>query len=390
MATSQASQQPPSKQAEKKFLESFGKEFGEHALVDTSVPETYDVVSTGSLDLDLAFGVGGWVIGRIGELYGPPGIGKTTLMLYSVAAAQRQYPKRKVAWIDMEGTFDLAWAAQHGVELGDRFFIYTPESAEDVADALKRMIRSGLFVMIVIDSIGAMIPEAEKEKDADEATVAIQAKIVTRMLKIAGPELRKHGAALVCINQLRANISGFGKETQTGGGWLLRYCTTHKVELKKSDSDHRAKIDGKDQSVGHPIKAFVERNKVAPPNKTANFSLFHTYSEKFGNPGIDRADEAVTVGLRLKIIGQSGAYYDIPVLGERVNGKDRLLDAVRANPEVIDHIREQGLAILAGDVIVDQDTDPLDEEGEAKEALDLAGLKGSGLFANTTAGSKGD
>ena len=392
MATSKAHQKPPSKQAEAKFMEKFGKQFGGDALVDTSKAEHYEVIPTGSIDLDLALGVGGWVIGRITEVYGQPGIGKTTLMLYAVAEAQRKYPKRKIAWIDMEGTFDLAWAAMHGVILGDRFHVYTPDSAEDVADALKEMIRSGLYVMVVVDSIGAMIPEAEKEKDADEATIALQAKIVTRMLKIAGPEIRRHGVALVCINQLRANISAYGKDTQASGPWYLRFCTTHKIELKSGGESIRTKVDEDAQrNVGHPIAALVERNKVAVPNKRAKLTLFHTWSEKYGNPGIDRADEAVTIGLRYKIIPQRGGNYDLPLTDLTVKGRPNLVDAMREHPETIDFIREQALAIVSGEIVMDGDTDPLDEEGEAKEEATgmeaLAGA-GSGLFANSVEGTK--
>ena len=402
MAASKVTTPTGIKAAEKKFNERFSKMFGEGSLVDTSAKEVYEVIPTGSITLDRALGVGGWVIGRISELYGQDGIGKTTLALYAVAEAQKKYPKHKVGWIDMEGTLDLTWAAMHGVELGPRFIVYTPESAEDVADAQKEMIRSGLFIFIVVDSIGAMIPESEKEKDADEVVMARQAQIVTRMLKIAGPECRKHGVALLVINQLRANLTGFGKATKTGGGWLLRYCTTHKVELKRTDTKYTASVQGiSDQEVGHQIRANVERNKVAPPHKRAVFSLFHTYSSKYGNPGIDRVDEAVTVGIAMHVIQKGkGSWYVAPITGEPVNGAAKLIEAVRAEPKALEWIRSQVLAATASEVLdpEEADTDPIDETGEAKEGDEGSAKKapakkaaakkspapisgGSGLFA---------
>src|SRR5690606_17009642 len=154
----------------KRFEERFSKSFGAGTLQRSAEVNPYEVISTGSLTLDYCLSVGGYVEGRLVEIWGPDGVGKTTLSLIGLAEAQRKHPDKMVAFIDMERKFDKAWAASHGVDL-ERLYLYSPETAEDVADALKELCNSGLVSMVVLDSVGAMIPEKEIEKGADEATM---------------------------------------------------------------------------------------------------------------------------------------------------------------------------------------------------------------------------
>lgn len=358
------------------FLERFTKTHGD--VVDYTDDETthYEFISTGSLSLDWAMG-GGYVEGRITEVWGGDAIGKTTLVLQGMREAQRKHPDKLVAFIDMEGTFDRAWAVLHGVNVSkSALFLVTPESAEDVADQVKDCIRSGLFSMVVLDSIGAMIPEAEKEKDADEAVVAIQAKIVTRMVKIAAVEARKTQTAVILINQVRANISAYGKATQTTGGFALKHCSTHKIEVKMGGEKMRVRMDGEDRVVGHPIAAMLERNKITSPFQRASFNLFHTASDKYGPPGIDRAADAYAIGIKTKVIEAKGAWYTLPN-GERFNGKEAVVEALRVNPDWIDELREEALKSVSLKPVdgMDEEIDSVDPEtgeilgGEAREGL---------------------
>ena len=361
-----------------KFDAAFQKDYGEGTLTSDEI-RPYEVIPTGSLALDFALGVGGWVLGRESEIWGIDAVGKTTLIIQSVREAQRKFPDRLVFWVDAEHTFDKPWARLHGVDLA-RLRVFAPESAEDVADAVKDAVRSDLFVMVVVDSIGAMIPEAEKEKDADGVVMAAQAKIVTRMVKIAAVECFKHNAALVLINQVRANVSGFGKATMTGGGWALRHSTTHKIELKRTDKAFKINQEGKEQEVGHEVACLVERNKVAPPRKRASFVLFHTPTSKYGPAGFDRADEVATMGIKTGVIAQSGAWYTFGTTGERVQGRDAVVDALRAmGQEHMDEIREQVLATIADQIVTGADVEvDLDEDAD----MDLTHLVegGTGLY----------
>ena len=335
-----------------KFVEKFEKSFGTGTLKQTSASNPYEVLSTGSLSLDYALGVGGYVEGRIVEIWGPEGVGKTTLCLMAVAEAQKKHPDRRAAWVDMEQVFDERWAEAHGVDLS-RLLLFTPSSAEDVADAVKEFLSSGLFSMVVLDSVGAMIPEKEKEKDADEATVAIQAKIVTRMVKIAAVAARENNATFVIINQVRAQIS-FRGGTTTGGGFALKHASSFKLKLARTGTTpFKDKIDGEDRTVGHEIKVKIERNKVAPAYREATLVLFNQPS-KYGPVGIDRVDEAVTLGIKTGVIKASGAWYDVPGIPDRVNGRDAIVRALRDNPKATEAIRTEVLKTREHEIIVDE------------------------------------
>lgn len=336
-----------------KFLTGFEKAFGKETLVvaEKDADKPYEVISSGSMDIDDASGVGGYVRGRLIEIWGNEAAGKSTLALMAVAEAQKAYPNLHTGWIDMEHVFDKPWARDHGVDL-TRHHIFTPDSAEDVADAMKELLMSGLFSMVVLDSIGAMLPEAEKEKDADKAVMAAQAKIVTRMVKIAAVVAYQTGAIPLFINQVRANL-GYGADTMTGGGFALKHATTMRLKVSRTSSDpFKAPVNGKTEIVGHEIKVNFERNKVSSPHRTATLSLFNYPTEKYGPIGLDKVDEAVTVGIRRGAIEQNGGWYILPT-GEKVNGRDAVVEALRADPTVVDLVRERVIALNAAEVIID-------------------------------------
>lgn len=335
-----------------KFEQRFAKSFGDDALKRSSKINPYEVISTGSLTLDYRLTVGGYVQGRLVEIWGSDGSGKTTLALMGIAEAQKKHPGKMAGFIDMEQKMDKAWAIAHGVNL-DLLYHYIPQSAEDVADAMKEMLRSGLFSMVVLDSIGAMIPEAEKEKDADASAMGKQAGIITRMVKIAAVEATQSDSVVVLVNQVRANLS-YGSDTVTGGGFALKHVTTMKFKLKRTGTPpYKVKIGTEDRVVGHEIAIDIQRNGVGPAYRSAIVSLFHTSTEKYGPIGIDRADEATTLGIDTKVIQRAGAWYTLPG-GKRANGRDLVVDALRDDPVLLDAVQTAVLASVSGEISEDE------------------------------------
>ena len=351
------------------FEERFKKSFGEGTLERSDVINPYEVISTGSLALDYALGVGGFVEGRLNEIWGPEGIGKTRILLLHLAAAQRKHPEKYVALIDVEQKVDKKWAADHGVDL-TRFYLYHPKVAEDVADALKDMIRSGIMSAIGLDSIGAMVPKAEVDKNADESAMGKQAGIITRMVKIATAEAPQYGVAVTFINQVRANLA-YGADTTTGGGFALKHATTHKLKVKRtSTTPFKAKVNGEEVIVGHEIAVVVERNGVAPAYRTATLVWYNQDTEKYGPMGIDVADEAFTLGLRTRVIRQAGAYYDMPD-GHRYQGREAAVAAIRGDLTLQEDIREKVLATVASTIREEEETSEETQEDGPVDTTDV-------------------
>jgi recombination protein RecA len=347
----------------RKFEDSFGKAFGKDAISRSDKITPYEVISTGSVVLDYATGVGGLVEGRLHEYWGPDSIGKTTVAMQGIREAQVKHPDKMTAWLDVEARLDKSWAKAQGIDL-KRMYLIEPDNAEEVADQMKMLVTSGFISMVVLDSIGAMIPEAEKEKDADQAVVALQAQRVTRMVKIAAPEARKSGICVLLINQVRANVSGYGKATTTGGGFALRHVTTMKMEFKRTATGvYKAQIDGEEEEVGHELAIKIERNSVAPKGRTAIINLFNQASKKYGPRGVDKAKEATTIGLKTKppVIVRSGAWYTLPEAwgqDKPLQGEDAVVDYLREHPEHLDDLRLRIIATRSDEVQVEDISEP--------------------------------
>jgi recombination protein RecA len=332
----------PSKRAVAQFEEAFTKKYGEDTMSTPDINDAYEIISTGSLALDDAVGVGGLVEGKITEIWGKPGVGKSTLCLMLAAEAQRKHPDKLIAWVDMEHAFDVKWAAAHGIRL-DQFKHIVPKSAEDVADVMKDIAMSGLFSLVVLDSIGAMIGEKDIDRKAEDASVAVVPKIVTRMVEILAVKAAITSTTVVLINQVRANITAYGADTRTGGGFALEHSSTMKLYVQRTGTPpFTDKIDGEDRVVGHELRVKIERNRVAIPLRTATLTLFNQPS-KWGPVGIDLADEAFTVGYARGIIGLEKTTYILPT-GERCVGRPKTVTALRDNPEAVSMIRNEVLA----------------------------------------------
>src|SRR5690606_4548605 len=239
----------------------------------------------------------------------------------------------------------------HGVDL-ERLWLYRPNTAEDVADALKMLLVEGDVSIVVLDSIGAMLPSAELETDAKDSAMGKFAGIITRMVKIAAPSAAQAGAVVIFINQVRANL-GYGPDTTTGGGFALKHSTTMKLRLKRTNTPPlKVKMNGEERVVGHEIAVDIQRNGVAPAYRTAIFPLINITTDKYGPIGIDQTDEAATLGIETKVIERSGGWYTLPG-GERVQGRDAVVEALRNDPVLRDSIRTAVLA-KASESITDE------------------------------------
>lgn len=367
---------PPSKKAAaaaasdaalNKWLAKMDTSYGEGVFQQMEESAPYEVVSSGSLALDFSLGVGGLIAGRTYELWGTEHSGKTTLSFLLSAMHQRAHPTKRTAYIDMEHRADKSWAKAWGVDT-TRMFLVRPNSAEEVADLLKDTLRSGFFSFVVVDSVGAMIPEKEMDKDAEESAMGRKAQVVTRMVQIASVEADKSGTTVLYINQVRANFA-YGGDTTTPGGFALKHATTARLKIKrKSGSDIKMKVDGEELVVGYTVSVRIERNSVAPAYKTAEFVIITQPTTTHGPVGVDSADEALTLGLRTKVLQQGGAWITDTTSGERWNGRDATLKGLRADPVAVERIRIAALATVA-DQITEERT------GEAAEPDAPTGLR---------------
>lgn len=361
----------PKKKAEKApppnsmgaLLTNLQKRYGERVVRRDAVIH-YEVISTGSLTLDLALRVGGWVLGRMHELVGPEGVGKTTLMISTMVEAQKKFPGYAVGYIDMEQTFDYAWAEANGLDTSpERFVHMQPDDSEDVADMLAQMAETQLFRFIAIDSIGAMESREAFEKDAFEKVMGRNAQVITRMVKRCAVLCRRNKVAVVMVNQYRANLSGLGSDISAGPK-AMKYSTTTKVEMAYTGEEtikYRIPGDKDDSVIGRMARARVTRNKVAVQGKSAEFYIINYDTPEYGPVGIDRADEAITVGVATEVIRQAGAWYYVPTesnkAGEsRFQGREKVAQHLRSSPDDLELVRVKAIATMAGDVREETET----------------------------------
>jgi recombination protein RecA len=340
-----------SKAALRAFETRFAKEFGEGKLIRPGT-RTRDVVSTGSPLLDRALGVGGFIVGRCYESWGPPSLAKTTMACIYAAEHQKAYPDRMIGWLDVEHSFDEDWAKAHGVDM-DRIYIVQPKSAEEVADQIRRFLDSGLFSFLNVDSIGALIAKKEIEKDAEEMVVGVIAKIVTRMIRMAAPSAAEHNTTFHVINQARANISAYGPDTTTGGGFALSHSSTAQLHHKPTGAELAIGSGKTREIVGKTFSILVAKNKVAPPLRTAQVTLANQVTAEYGPIGLDRASEAFELADKMQLFtAREGSWYTLPD-GTRHNGGEATKIHLRANPKAIEQVRELALKAIAHTVVED-------------------------------------
>lgn len=345
------------------FREDMIKTYGEQRVSRRDQVKPYDVIPTGSLSLDYALRVGGWVRGRCSEIVGIEGVGKTTLAISSMASAQKVCPDLAVGYIDMEQTFDWDWAETNGLDTSDeKFFHVYPDNSEDVSDQISSMCRSGLFSLIVVDSIGGMESKRAFDKQAEEDIMGKNAQVITRMVKKIAPVIRQENVGVIFINQYRANLSGMGGDISAGPK-ALKYATSAKVEMRNTGETPLYITENSDKvAVGRLIAARVSRLKVGAPGKKAEFWIINQLTEEYGPIGIDRADEAVTIG-KLSGVIQGTSWLTLPN-GEKFQGAAKVKDYLRANPDIMESIRVAAVETLSDSIIPNIETSFEEEDND--------------------------
>ena len=333
------------------------KDYGKGTIMrlgdDISV--NVEALSTGSLTLDLALGIGGVPKGRIIEIYGPEASGKTTLALHVVASAQRE--GGDAAYIDVEHALEPAYAKALGVDI-DSLLISQPDTGEQALDIAESLVRSGAIELVVIDSVAALIPRAELDGEVGEVTVGALARLMSQAMRRLAGIISKNNCTVIFINQLRQKIGVmYGNPETTPVGLALKYYSSVRLDVRRTEI---LKVNG--VMVGNRTKVKVVKNKVAPPFREAEFDIM--YGE-----GISRLGEVVDVGIELDIIDKAGAWFT--VCGQRVQGKDAVKKYLAENPDKCAEVEEQikqNFHKLAGT----KDITSSSASSDAKTAVDVS------------------
>jgi recombination protein RecA len=332
------------KKALETTLANIQKRYGEGAVMKLGQVGhlNVNVISTGSLALDIALGVGGIPRGRVTEVYGPESSGKTTLCQHIIAEAQKA--GGVAAFIDVEHALDPAYAARCGVDV-EELYISQPDTGEQALEIAEALVRSGAVDVIVIDSVAALVPQAEIEGDMGDATMGRQARLMSQALRKLSGAIKASNTAMVFTNQLRMKIGVmFGNPETTTGGMALKFYSSVRLDLRRIQS---LKTSG--EVIGSRVRGRVTKNKVAPPFKVAEFDILY-------EQGISREGEVLDLGVEQEVIDKRGSYYSYGEtrLGQ---GRENAKEFLRENPEVAlgieNHIRENvGLSPLRhGDVL---------------------------------------
>jgi recombination protein RecA len=302
------------------------RQFGKGAIMklgEAGVPKDLPVVSSGSLGLDIALGIGGVPRGRVIEIYGPESSGKTTLALHIVAEAQK--PGGMGAYIDAEHAMDLSYAKKLGVNT-DELLISQPDHGEQALEIAETLVRSGAIDVLVIDSVAALVPKAEIEGEMGDSHMGLQARLMSQALRKLTATIARSMTVVIFINQIRMKIGVmFGNPETTTGGNALKFYASVRMDIRRIG----ALKDG-DNVIGGRVRVKVVKNKVAPPFKEAEFDLLY-------GTGISRDGEIVDLGSELGVVEKSGAWYSYG--GERIGqGREAAKSFLKEHPETANDI----------------------------------------------------
>ncbi len=305
------------------------RQFGKGAVMrlgDTSISRDVMTVSTGSLGLDIALGIGGLPRGRVTEIYGPESSGKTTLALQVIAESQRQ--GGCAAFVDAEHALDPIYAAKLGVNVDD-LLVSQPDTGEQALEIADMLVRSGAVDTLVIDSVAALTPKAEIEGDMGDSHVGLQARLMSQALRKLTANIKRSNTLVIFINQIRMKIGVmFGSPETTTGGNALKFYASVRLDIRRIGS-----IKKGDEVVGNETRVKVVKNKMAPPFKQAEFEIL--YGE-----GASRLGEVIDLGVKVGLIEKSGAWYSCG--GTRIGqGKDNARTYLKENPELARELEDK-------------------------------------------------
>ena len=307
-------------------LSQIEKQFGKGSIMkmgDAEVDKAIAVVSTGSLGLDMALGVGGLPRGRVVEIYGPESSGKTTLTLQVIANIQKL--GGTAAFIDAEHALDPQYAQRLGVDTSE-LLLSQPDNGEQALEIADMLVRSASVDCVVIDSVAALTPKAEIEGEMGEPQMGLQARLMSQALRKLTANIRRSNTLVIFINQIRMKIGVmFGNPETTTGGNALKFYASVRIDIRRIGSIKRG-----EEVIGNETRVKVVKNKVAPPFKTADFDILY-------NEGISRQGEIIELGVLHRIVEKSGAWYAYK--GEKIGqGKDNTREFLRENPAMADEI----------------------------------------------------
>jgi recombination protein RecA len=348
------------KQALEAALAQIDKNFGKGSIMRLGAAErTMDIaaISTGSLGLDIALGIGGLPKGRVVEIYGPESSGKTTLTLQVIAEAQKK--GGICAFIDAEHALDPVYAKKLGVKVED-LLISQPDTGEQALEIADTLVRSGAVDVLVVDSVAALTPKAELEGEMGDALPGLQARLMSQALRKLTASISKSGTMVIFINQIRMKIGiMFGNPETTTGGNALKFYSSVRLDIRRIGT-----IKERDEPVGSQTRVKVVKNKVAPPFKQVEFDIM--YGE-----GISKAGELVDLGVKANIIEKSGAWFSFE--GNRIGqGRENTKEFLKQNPKIADKI-EKAIRANAG-LIVDKMLAEPDKGEDDDETPDADGV----------------
>ena len=317
------------KQALAAALTQIERQFGKGAIMrmgDRRAADGVQVVSTGSLTLDAALGIGGLPRGRVVEIYGPESSGKTTLTLHAIAECQKA--GGTTAFVDAEHALDPAYAEKLGVNVED-LLVSQPDNGEQALEITDMLVRSGAVDMVVVDSVAALTPKAEIEGDMGDTHVGLQARLMSQALRKLTANINRSNCMVVFINQIRMKIGVmFGSPETTSGGNALKFYASIRLDIRRIGALKRG-----DEIVGNQTRVKVVKNKMAPPFRQAEFEIL--YGE-----GISREGELIDLGVKFNFVDKAGAWYSYN--GERIGqGKENVRQFLKENPDIADAIYKQ-------------------------------------------------
>ena len=359
MMSAQQASQADREKALQSALDNIQRTFGKGAVMklgDDNAMLNIEAISTGSMSLDIATGIGGVPRGRIVEIYGPELSGKTTLTLHIIAEAQKN--GGRAAFIDAEHALDPEYARNLGVDV-DELLVSQPDYGEQALEIAEMLVRSGAIDVIVVDSVAALVPKHEIDGAMGEATVGMQARLMSQALRKLAGVINKTNTTIIFINQLREKIGVmFGNPETTTGGRALKFFSSMRIDVRRVES-----IKSGDQVLGNRTRAKIVKNKVAPPFKQAEFDIMY-------GTGISREGDVLDCAVEAKIIEKAGSWYSFN--GDRIGqGRENVKDYLANNPDVLatvektllDKLHEQRHPSQAEEVMDDLNGVKIDEDG---------------------------